>query len=461
MNTSPIAMPRPTGTAKRPAAPVQKEDAMWLQKELINKNYAELAAARAQGRKVSATFVPGNLNELLMCFDFARSLPETNALQNGMRKKSGKMIMDAERDGQSEDVCTYVKADLGMMMGGEVGPTGEALPRPDLLLLSYTGCFTFMKWFELVRHKYGGECVMLHVPYQADGHIAPNMRDYVVKQLKETVIPALERVSGVKFDIDRLRQYMRESARAEEDLVAVLQSARQRPSPIDGYFGAVYYIGPIFTAFRGTPEASQYYRVLRAEIEERMRLGKGPITPDGEMGEEKYRLVVEGPPNWTHFRDFWKMFYDEGAVVVASTYSKVGGVYDFGFRHDPDHPLESLADYCLGCYTNHSLPSRIDMICRYIEEYGADGLLINSIKSCNSFSAGQLMILREVERRTGRPAAFIETDLVDPRYFSAANVKNRLESYFQMGKQKRAAGFVPGAPDAGGPPQTIIPIAAH
>ncbi len=73
---------------------------MWLQKELINQNYMELATARANNRKVSATFVPGNLNELLMCFDFARSLPETNALQNGMRKKSGKIIMDAERDGQ-------------------------------------------------------------------------------------------------------------------------------------------------------------------------------------------------------------------------------------------------------------------------------------------------------------------------------------------------------------------------
>jgi benzoyl-CoA reductase subunit B len=296
-----------------------------------------------------------------------------------------------------------------------------------------------MKWFELIRHKYGCESVMLHVPYQGEGKIAPNMREYVVKQLNETVIPTLERISGVKFDIDRLRQYMKESAKAEEDLVAVLQSAKNRPSPIDGYFGAVYYIGPIFTAFRGTPEATEFYRVLRPEIEQRMREGKGPITPDGEMGEEKYRLVVEGPPNWTSFREFWKMFYDEGAVVVTSTYAKVGGVYDFGFRHDPEHPIESLAEYCLGCYTNLSLPSRIDMICKYIDEYQADGLLINSIKSCNSFSAGQLLILREVEKRTGKPAAFIETDLVDPRYFSAANVKNRLESYLQMVKQKRAA----------------------
>jgi benzoyl-CoA reductase subunit B len=42
------------------------------------------------------------------------------------------------------------------------------------------------------------------------------------------------------------------------------------------------------------------------------------------------------------------------------------------------------------------------------------------------------MMLREVEKRTGIPGAFIESDLVDPRYFSAANIKNRIESYLQM-----------------------------
>ena len=77
------------------------------------------------------------------------------------------------------------------------------------------------------------------------------------------------------------------------------------------------------------------------------------------------------------------------------------------------------------------------MLEKYVNEYQADGLLINSIKSCNSFSAGQLLIMREIEKRTGKPGAFIETDLVDPRYFSAANVKNRLESYFQMIDQRR------------------------
>ncbi|MEZ5990209.1 MAG: benzoyl-CoA reductase subunit B [Planctomycetota bacterium] len=346
-------------------------------------------------------------------------------------------ISIAEKQGHSEDVCTYVKCDIGMLESGNVGPTGERLPDPDLLLLSYTGCFTFMKWFELLREKYDCPVVMLHVPYQGDGVVTVPMRKYVVDQLRDKVIPVLEQVSGRSYDEDLLRAMLARSAKAEDDLVHVLQAARNRPSPIDAYFGGVYYIGPIFTAFRGTEEAVGYYEALRAEVDERVRLGKGPVTPDGEIPEERYRVVVEGPPNWTSFREFWRMFAEEGAVVVASSYTKVGGVYDLGFRHDPDHPLETLADYCMGCYTNLNLPSRVDMLVRYVEEYQADGLLINSVKSCNSFSAGQLMILREVEKRTGRPGGFIESDLVDPRYFSAANIKNRLESWFQMIDQRR------------------------
>jgi benzoyl-CoA reductase subunit B len=414
---------------------VVKSNSQLVQKEMISRNYDRITGGQS---KVSSTFVPGNLNELLMCFDIANNLPEINAIQNAMRKKSGDMITEAERAGHSEDVCTYVKADIGMMAKGNIAPNGKPFPDPDILLLSYTGCFTFMKWFELLREQYKCPTVMLHVPYAADGKPTKNMRDYIVRQLKEDVIPALEKVSGITFDIDRLREYLRKSAAAEDDMVWMLESTKHRPSPIDCYFGGVYYMGPIFTAFRGTDEAIEYYRLLRLEIQERIDKGLCAQTPEGDMPEERYRLVVEGPPNWTSFRDFWHMFYEAGAVVVASSYTKVGGVYDYeGFRHDPDHPLETMADYCLGVYTNRSLPTRVDMLARNIREYDADGLLINSIKSCNSFSAGQLVMMREIERITGKPAAFIETDLVDPRYFSAANVKNRLESYFQMIDQKR------------------------
>lgn len=427
-----------TEQTEKPRA--QKDDSQVRQKQMIAEHYTKLSRAKDQGQVCAYTFVPGNLTELMLSFDVLPVLPEINALQSAMRGKSRDYISVAEKAGHSEDVCTYVKCDLGMSRSGNVGPTGERLPDPDLLLLSYTGCFTFMKWFEILRKEYDCPVAMLHVPYQGDGKITPSMRKYVVDQLKAKVIPSFEKVTGKAYDEEKLREYLRRSAQAEDDLVSVLESAKSVPSPIDAYFGGVYYIGPIFTAFRGTEDAISYYRQLRNEVEERVRLGQGPLLPDGELGREKYRIVVEGPPNWTNFREFWKMFADEGAVVVASSYTKVGGVYDDGFRHDPDHPLESLAEYCMGCYTNLNLPSRVDMLSRYVKDYRADGFLINSIKSCNSFSAGQLLILREVENRTGKPGGFVESDLVDPRYFSASNIKNRLESYFQMIEQKRSTG---------------------
>jgi benzoyl-CoA reductase subunit B len=419
-----------------------KDRSMELQKEMLAAHYRRLEAAPDTGEPVVYTFVPGNLTELIRSFDALPVLPEINALQSAMRGKAQGYIAAAERSGHSEDVCSYVKCDVGMLESGNIGPTGTRLPRPDLLLLSYTGCYTFMKWFELLREQYRCPTVLLHVPYQGDGRQTPEQREYVARQIRELVIPALEKASGQPYDEERLRESLTRSARAEDDLVAVLQSARLDPSPIDAYFGAVYYVGPIFSAFRGTAEGAAYYRALREEVERRAREGLGPETPSGRLDSQKYRLVVEGPPNWTHFRDFWRMFSDEGAVVVASTYSKVGGTYDFGFRHDAADPLGTMADYCSGCYTNLSLPERVAMLVRYAREYEADGFLIHSVKSCNSFSAGQLTILREVEKRTGMPGGFLESDLVDARYFSSANLKNRLESYFQMldARRSRAAG---------------------
>jgi benzoyl-CoA reductase subunit B len=264
------------------------------------------------------------------------------------------------------------------------------------------------------------------------------MRDYVVAQLRDEVIPKLERVTGRRYDEAALSERLARSARAEEDLVYTFESARRRPSPIDAYFAGVYYIGPMFAAFRGSEDACAYYAALRREVDARIAAGEGPTTPEGPLARERFRLVVEGPPNWTSFRDFWKLFYDEGAVAVASTYTKVGGLYDRGFRHDPDRPLDSLAEYCLGCYTNLSLPDRIDLVARYVRDYQADGFVIHSVKSCNSFSAGQLHMLREIERRTGVPGGFIESDLVDARYYGHANVKNRIESYLQMLASRRS-----------------------
>lgn len=207
-----------TPKTKAASEDVIKDASMTKQKEMMAKHFDRLSDAPATGAKVASTFVPGNLNELIMCFDIVNNLPEVNAIQMGLRKQSGGYVMEAEKHGHSEDVCTYVKSDLGMMTKGNIGPNGRPLPNPDVLLLSYTGCFTFLKWFELLREQYKCETIMLHTPYMGDGKITQEMIQYMVKQLKTEVIPKLERISGVKFDIDRLREYLKKSAKAEDNL---------------------------------------------------------------------------------------------------------------------------------------------------------------------------------------------------------------------------------------------------
>jgi len=306
------------------AKEVTKERSMIIQKGMITQHFRELSMAKETGKKVVYTFVPGNVSELILSFDMLPVYPELNALQSGMRKKSAGYIRDAEQHGHSEDVCTYVKCDVGMMLNGNIGPTGEKIPDPDLLLLSYTGCFTFLKWFETLGRLYPGVPVaMLHTPYQEDHKITPEMTAYMVKQLKEEVIPKMEQVSGKKYDEDKLKSILRNSSRVEDYIIKIFDTTKNRPSPIDAYFAGVYYIGPINSGFRGTPEAVDYYDELYKEILTRIEKKLGPITPEGEMEEERFRLVVEGPPNWTHFREFWKLFYDMGAVIVASSYTKV------------------------------------------------------------------------------------------------------------------------------------------
>ena len=128
---------------------------------------------------------------------------------------------------------------------------------------------------------------MVHTPYQDQGVITSDMVEYLVGQFESDLIPALEKISGKKFDIDRLRSLLQESKRAEDDLVYCFQSGKNIPSPIDGFFAGVYYVGPIFTAFRGTPECTEYYRTVRREIEYRVANKLGPDDAGRDPGRRE------------------------------------------------------------------------------------------------------------------------------------------------------------------------------
>ena len=389
----------------------------------------ELGRAEAERRVTGATMISGNCVELLRACHVLPMFPEVTALQNAIRHKSLPLILKAEQVGYSSDNCAYVKADVGLVLEGGFGP-GKALPFPNLIVCNYVGCNVYVKWFEHLADISGGKLFMLDVPFaRTDAPSADDIR-YVVRQLEE-LIQLCESMTGRRFDIDELREVLALSARAQEGYARCKHLTKHHPAPFDSYFDSINMMGPI-NVLRGTPEAAAFFDAAVAEFESLVAQRLGPLS------EERFRTVIEGPPPYPFYKSFRNLFTKWGAVAVQSTYSTVGGIWEFGFRHDPRRPLESIAEQMLReNLTNRSIVARYGQIRRYVEDWQADALVIHSIKSCRLFSAGQGDMREHFIKDLGVPTLLVESDLEDPRYYAEAQIRNRVDAFFEALEHKK------------------------
>jgi benzoyl-CoA reductase subunit B len=403
------------------------------QKELMLKWYARLDEIAAAGAPDAVSLmISGNCVELLEAMDLVPLYPEINALQLAIRHQSLEPILVAEEAGYAADNCAYVKADIGCYLKG-ITPTGGRLPSPGLLLCNFVGCNTYVKWFEHSAVFTGSPLFVLDVPFLRAEEPSASDIEYVVMQLKE-LIARLEQITGRKFDLDRLREAVRCSSQVEDLWSKIKHLARKSPSPFDAYFDAITLMGPLYV-YRASPAGVEFFRAALQELEEKVARGEGVYE------RERFRLVMEGPPPYPSFRTFRDMFARWQATAVASTYSTVGGLWEFGARHDPDRPFESLALHMLAQnVTNRNYLQRYEQMRRYIEDWNADGVVIHFVKSCRLFSAGQGDMRDYLTRTLGVPTLYIESDLEDPRYFSEAQIKNRIDAFFESVEHGKRTG---------------------
>jgi benzoyl-CoA reductase subunit B len=77
------------------------------------------------------------------------------------------------------------------------------------------------------------------------------------------------------------------------------------------------------------------------------------------------------------------------------------------------------------------------MLASYIADYQADALVIHSVKSCRAFSVGQADLREEFAKTRNVPTLFLESDLADPRYFAEAQIRNRIDAFFEALEHRR------------------------
>ncbi len=400
-----------------------------LSRDIMTDWMTQLKQAAGNGVPSAYLMISGNCVEILRCFDILPVFPEINALQLAIRKKSLPYIIKSEEVGYASDNCAYVKADVGFTLCGGVGEDGT-IPKPSLIVCNFVGCNVYIKWFEHCSRMMNAPMVMLDIPFLREETPSAEDVHYVVTQLRE-LINQCEALTGKKFDIDRLRGILKESARAESGWRRAKDLCKHRPAPYDAYFDAINMMGPI-NALRGTKAAADFFDQAVAHYEKMVAEGVGVLN------DERFRIVVEGPPPYPYYRNFRNLFEAWGAVAVQSTYSTVGGMWEFGFCHDPERPLESIAEQMIvHNLCNRSLIERYEQIRCYVEDWHADALVIHSIKSCRLFSAGQGDMREHFIKERTVPTLMVESDLEDPRYYAEAQMKNRIDAFFEALHYKR------------------------
>ena len=253
-----------------------------------------------------------------------------------------------------------------------------------------------------------------------------NDRRYVAAQLEE-LVTLCEDLTGIKFDIDRLRETMGYANAMSRGWKRALELNQSRPSVFNAVSDGTIYLG-VCNGFRGTATGAAYFRDLVEEMEYKAALGVGTLT------EEQYRLLFVGVPCYPIFRRFNELFTELGGTFVNSTYLWfASGGSNLGFEYDLSRPLESLADGVLISVRDamDSMFFQTEILLDMIDTYQADGIVYHPIKSCRTVSTGLADSRRALMEARDIPSLFMESDMMDRRVVSEAQLKNRVDAFFE------------------------------
>ena len=399
---------------------------------LFREWFTELTTAAEEERGGAYVFVMGSFCELLRVFDFPIVFPEINSLQTAVRRVAHEYLNEAEDYGYSPDICGYVKADVATQLRGGELPMGR-IPKPALAVYT-NACNTYIKWAEIWERMYDVPTFALDVPGSraAGAQTWPgdpdfeNDRRYVEAQIRE-LIPSLEKVSGVKFDIDRLREVMGHANTMNRCWKKVLETNQNRPSVFSALSDGTIFLG-VANGFRGLEAGATYFEELVEEMEYKAANGIGTLT------EEQYRLLFVGVPCYPIFRRFNELFTEWGGTFVNSTYLWfASGGSNLGFEYDLDNPIESLAHGVLVSVRDamDSMFFQSDILANMVDTFAADGVVYHPIKSCRTVSTGLADSRRKLMEDENVASLFIESDMMDKRVVSEAQLKNRVDAFFE------------------------------
>jgi len=383
--------------------------------------FARLKEAAETGSRKIAWCTSVGPAELLYSMGFEVYFPENHGAMLGAGKNADKYIPTAVAHGYSPDICSYLTSDIGAFLQNEtpLQKSGfSSVPKPDILVYNTNQCREVEDWFSFYARHFNVPIVGIHTPLSISDLGSEIVRS--VSDQYHRIIPEIEKVAGRKFDIDKFRETVGLSHEGCVLWKQVLQKARHIPSPVN-FFDSAIHMGPI-VVMRGTQHAVNYYRILLAELDERIENGVSAVPV------ERFRIYWEGMPLWYRLSNLARLFARLDTCIVASTYCN-SWVFD---DLDPADPFESSALAYSKLFIVRSDAVKESILEQLMQEFTVHGIIYHESKTCARNSNNRFGLQTRLFKTTGIPYLEINGDLNDPRCYSEEQSIIAIETFIQQ-----------------------------
>jgi benzoyl-CoA reductase subunit B len=270
--------------------------------------------------------------------------------------------------------------------------------------------------------------------------INENKMNYVVGQMHDG-IEWLEKVTGRKYDDEKLIQAVHNECRSTSTWAEICCLNKARPAPLDEKTRfALYVLG---TLIKHSITVAEFYEELRDEVKDRV------ANQIAAIPNERCRLMSDTQPPWG-FLSVFRYLEQFGAISVGSLYTfGLIGMWEvkpdgtWGPRTTPqengivikdrDQALRILADWNLSkpewqhFYSPHL---KTDMMVRIAKEWTLDGVMLHYNRGCEGLSLGI------AENRLGLidagfPVMTFEGNMGDEREFDLARTTARIDTFME------------------------------
>jgi benzoyl-CoA reductase subunit B len=350
--------------------------------------------------------------------------------------------------GYAHDLCPYMRTYFGSVILNQYAFGGE-FPRPDFLWQTHI-CCSHSKWFQNVSDLLGG------IPlFSIDVSVGPykdlkgHALEYVVSQMHEG-IEWLEKVTGRKYDDERLIEAVYNHSRASSLWAEVCTLNKAIPAPLDEK--SMFSLFNLGALTKASKEIADFYEEVRDEVKDRVDRGIAAV------GDETFRYMTDAEPPWSFLR-LWRYLEDFGGVSIGSIYShSLIGMWEdqedgsMGPRKTPkqkgihikdrDQALRVLADWQLALpdwQAYYDVRLKSEHMIRIAREWHCDYALMHFNRGCEGTSVG-LPENRAALINAGIPTLAFEGNMADPGEVDEVGILHRVDVFLYAHGHKRLQG---------------------